>query len=74
MSSINKELNSTKDDLYLEVSNEMKGIQIHLLEEITRLNSEVNFLISVVLPNIDRDHLNNDQLAMFGEIVLNKRS
>ncbi|ODG93839.1 MULTISPECIES: hypothetical protein [Bacillaceae] len=74
MSSKNNELNCNKEDLYLEVINEMKGIQIHLLEEITRLSSEVNFLISVVLPNIDRDNLNNHQLAMFGEIVLNKRS
>ncbi|PGL73442.1 hypothetical protein [Bacillus sp. AFS055030] len=69
-----KESNCTNEDLYLEVINEMKEIQIHLLEEINRLNSEVNFLISVVLPTINRDRLNNDQLAMFGEMVLNNRS
>ncbi|MFB7142428.1 hypothetical protein ACFCYN_22710 [Gottfriedia sp. NPDC056225] len=74
MSSKLNELNQNKEDLFLEVMSEMKGIQIELLEEIHRLNNEVNFLLSVVMPTIDKESLNNDQLAMFGEIVLNKRT
>ncbi|QKE71988.1 hypothetical protein HPK19_03860 [Arthrobacter citreus] len=74
MSSKLNELNENKEDLFLEVISEMKGIQIELLEEIHRLNNEVNFLLSVVMPTIDKESLNNDQLAMFGEIVLNKRT
>ncbi|PEJ48481.1 MULTISPECIES: hypothetical protein [unclassified Bacillus (in: firmicutes)] len=74
MSSKLNELNQNKEDLFLEVISEMKGIQIELLEEIHRLNNEVNFLLSVVMPTIHKESLNNDQLAMFGEIVLNKRT
>ena len=74
MNNLNSASTNNKEDLYIQVINEMKGIQIHLLEEINRLNNEVNFLISVVMPTIDRDCLNNEQLAMFGEIVLNKRT
>ena len=74
MNNINSTSTNSKEDLYIQVINEMKGIQIHLLEEINRLNNEVNFLISVVMPTIDRDCLNNEQLAMFVEIVLNKRT